>query len=199
MTTLCNSGAFGALQSLQVWAFERLVRHPDGREEKLGATLRPDSGVSPLESVVARLVAIIILTAAYAIYVQLRLLRSARASQQLAKEVSKQEDSSAAAGGASSGDAAQLGKRFEIERMVDAILRAQMVWTIVENVAENVVRPDMTNLVLDLGKQLPQCRVVDQPVPIDVILVDEAVERVLGVEAAALGPVRDEPLHRRDV
>ena len=25
MTTLCNSGAFGALQSLQVWAFERLV------------------------------------------------------------------------------------------------------------------------------------------------------------------------------
>jgi hypothetical protein len=25
MTTLYNSGAFGALQSLQVWAFERLV------------------------------------------------------------------------------------------------------------------------------------------------------------------------------
>ena len=25
MTTLCNSGAFSALQSFQVWAFERLV------------------------------------------------------------------------------------------------------------------------------------------------------------------------------
>jgi type VI secretion system protein ImpL len=73
----------------------------------------------PLESVVARLVAIIVLAVAYAIYVQLRALKSARASQQLAKEVSKQEDSAAgtagagAAGAATSGDAAQLRKRFE--------------------------------------------------------------------------------------
>jgi type VI secretion system protein ImpL len=65
----------------------------------------------PLESVVARLVAIIILIAFYALYVTLRSVRSARNSQQLAKEVSKQED--AAGGTAASGDAAQLRKRFE--------------------------------------------------------------------------------------
>jgi type VI secretion system protein ImpL len=64
----------------------------------------------PLESVVGRLVAILILILAYAIYVTLRSARSARASQQLAKEVSRQEEG---AGAASSGDAAQLAKRFE--------------------------------------------------------------------------------------
>ena len=69
----------------------------------------------PLESVVARLVAILILAVGYAVYVQLRYLRSARASQRLANEVSKQEEGAggAAAAGASSGDAAQLSKRFE--------------------------------------------------------------------------------------
>jgi type VI secretion system protein ImpL len=64
----------------------------------------------PLESVVARLVAIIIIAVAYAIYVQIRHLRNASASQKLAQEVSKQEDG---AGGPGGGDSAQLGKRFE--------------------------------------------------------------------------------------
>jgi type VI secretion system protein ImpL len=75
----------------------------------------------PLESVVARLVAIIILTVGYAVYVQLRSLRNARASQQLAKEVSKQDD--AAAGAAASGDTAQLSKRFE--EAVDALKKSK--------------------------------------------------------------------------
>ncbi len=69
----------------------------------------------PLESVVARLVTIIVLAVGYAIYVQLRSLRSARASDKLAKEVSGQADvgADAAAGATSSGDSAQLRKRFE--------------------------------------------------------------------------------------
>jgi type VI protein secretion system component VasK len=66
----------------------------------------------PLESVVARLVAIIVLAVGYAIYVQLRALRSARAGDQLAKEVSRQEDA-AVAGDAPTGDSAQLRKRFD--------------------------------------------------------------------------------------
>jgi type VI secretion system protein ImpL len=66
----------------------------------------------PLDSVVARLIAIIVIAVGYAVYVQVRYLRSARASQKLATEVSKQEDS-AAAGGAASGDSAQLRKRFD--------------------------------------------------------------------------------------
>jgi len=68
----------------------------------------------PLESVVARLVAIMVLAVGYAVYVQVRYLRSARASQRLASEVSKQEEgASGAAAGAPAGDAAQLRKRFD--------------------------------------------------------------------------------------
>ncbi len=62
----------------------------------------------PLESVVARLIAMIVLAVGYAVYVQVRHLRSARASQKIASEVSKQE-----AGAAESGDSAQLRKRFD--------------------------------------------------------------------------------------
>lgn len=73
----------------------------------------------PLEGVVGRLVAILILAVGYAVYVQLRQLKSARASSQLAEEVTRQDDKlagGAGAGGSSgggSGDAAQLRKRFE--------------------------------------------------------------------------------------
>ncbi|MGH8217754.1 MAG: type VI secretion system membrane subunit TssM [Steroidobacteraceae bacterium] len=62
----------------------------------------------PLAGAVARLLAILLLAIAYAAYVQLRQLKHARASRQLASEVARQEGSS---GG--SGDAAQLRKRFE--------------------------------------------------------------------------------------
>jgi type VI secretion system protein ImpL len=67
----------------------------------------------PLESVVARLVAIIILAVGYAIYVQLRALRNARAGEQLAKAVSREDGAGGAPGAASAGDSAQLRKRFE--------------------------------------------------------------------------------------
>jgi type VI secretion system protein ImpL len=70
----------------------------------------------PLESVVARLVAIIIVAVVYAVYVQIKQLRGARASKQIADEVTKQDETSSdsgTAGGGSSGDAAQLRKRFE--------------------------------------------------------------------------------------
>ena len=78
----------------------------------------------PLEGVVARLVAILILAVGYAAYVQLRQLKRASASRQLAEEVTKQDDSRAggAAGGAS-GDAAQLRKRFE--EAIDALRKSR--------------------------------------------------------------------------
>ena len=66
----------------------------------------------PLESVVARLVAILFLAVIYAAIVQLRQMRSARASQQIAEGVAKQ-DEAGGSGGAASPEAAQLRKRFE--------------------------------------------------------------------------------------
>jgi len=73
------------------------------------------AGYQPLASVVGRLVAILILAVCYAAYVQLRQLKSASSSRQLAEKVAGQEE--AAAGGARSGgtsaDAAQLRQRFE--------------------------------------------------------------------------------------
>lgn len=69
----------------------------------------------PLESVVARLIAIIVLVVAYAIYLLLKQARSASANRKLAEGVTKQDAQEAGegarAGGA--GDAAQLRKRFE--------------------------------------------------------------------------------------
>jgi len=69
----------------------------------------------PLESVIARLIAIIVLVVAYAVYVQLKQLRSAKANRQLAEGVTRQDgkDAEEGAKGGSSGDAAQLRKRFE--------------------------------------------------------------------------------------
>jgi len=70
----------------------------------------------PLESVVARLVAILVLVAIWAVTLQVRQLRSSRASSKLAEGVVAQEaEKGAEAGGAagSAGDAAQLRKRFE--------------------------------------------------------------------------------------
>jgi type VI protein secretion system component VasK len=71
----------------------------------------------PLESVVARLVAILVLVVIWAVMLQIRALRSSRASSKLAEGVVAQEaDKGAEAGGAaggSPGDAAQLRKRFE--------------------------------------------------------------------------------------
>ena len=70
------------------------------------------AGHEPLSSVTARLVAILILAVGYAAYVQLRQLRSARASRQLTEQMAGQEGAAAGAG-AGSADAAQLRKRFE--------------------------------------------------------------------------------------
>jgi type VI secretion system protein ImpL len=73
------------------------------------------AGYQPLASVVGRLVAILILAVCYAIYVQLRQLKSAHSSKQLAEKVAGQEEASAGAGrsGGTSADAGQLRQRFE--------------------------------------------------------------------------------------
>src|SRR6266513_1375166 len=79
----------------------------------------------PLESVVARLVAIIVLAVGYAIYAQLKQLRSARGNRQLAEGVTQQagQDAEPAAGRGSSADPAQLRKRFE--EAVEALKRSK--------------------------------------------------------------------------
>jgi type VI secretion system protein ImpL len=66
----------------------------------------------PLDSVVARLIAILCLAVIYAVVVQLRQMRNARASRQIADGVAKQDDTGSA-DGAASPEAAQLRKRFE--------------------------------------------------------------------------------------
>ncbi len=77
------------------------------------------AGRPVLASTVARLVAILVLVAGYAAYLQLRQLKSAGASRQLAAKMAgeaegRQEGSAgAAAGGGGPGDAAQLRRRFE--------------------------------------------------------------------------------------
>ncbi|MGH8258132.1 MAG: type VI secretion system membrane subunit TssM, partial [Steroidobacteraceae bacterium] len=80
----------------------------------------------PLDSVVARLVAMLILAVGYAAYIQLRQLKRASASRQLAAQVARQDDAlSGSAGGGSGegGDAAQLRKRFE--EAVDALRKTR--------------------------------------------------------------------------
>jgi type VI secretion system protein ImpL len=74
----------------------------------------------PLESVVARLVAILVMVVIWTVTVQIGQLRSSRASNKLAAEVVAQEGEagpgaadSVAGGRGSSADAAQLRKRFE--------------------------------------------------------------------------------------
>src|SRR5687767_9185373 len=70
--------------------------------------------VKPLESVVGRLVAILIIVIAYAVYVQVQQVRNARSNRRLADEVSKQVDGDdTASDRTASGDAVQLRKRFE--------------------------------------------------------------------------------------
>jgi type VI secretion system protein ImpL len=73
------------------------------------------AGYQPLASVVGRLVAILILAVCYAVYVQLRQMKSASSSRQLAEKVAGQEEASAGGGrsAGSSADAAQLRQRFE--------------------------------------------------------------------------------------
>jgi type VI secretion system protein ImpL len=70
----------------------------------------------PLESAVARLVAILVLVIIWAVVSQIRQMRSARASSKLAEGMVAQEAEKApagAAGGDGAADAAQLRKRFE--------------------------------------------------------------------------------------
>jgi type VI secretion system protein ImpL len=75
------------------------------------------AGKSPLESVLARIVAIIVVFAVWAVIVLLKTLKSNKASAKLATEVAGQD---AKGGGA---DAAQLRKRFE--EAVDALKKTR--------------------------------------------------------------------------
>ncbi len=85
----------------------------------------------PLETVVARLIAMLVIAVAYAAYVQLRQLKRASASRQLAEGVARQDESLSGAGspggagssGTGSGDAAQLRKRFE--EAIEALKRSR--------------------------------------------------------------------------
>jgi type VI secretion system protein ImpL len=70
----------------------------------------------PLESLVARLVAILVIVAVWAVVLQIRQMRSSRASDKIASEVVAQKGEDAGAAGEAAGnpaDAAQLRKRFE--------------------------------------------------------------------------------------
>ncbi len=79
--------------------------------------------VKPLESVIARLVAILILVVIWAVTVTLKQMRSARASAQLANEVVAQASSKEGESAGSSGDAVQLRKRFE--EAIDALKKSK--------------------------------------------------------------------------
>jgi type VI secretion system protein ImpL len=70
--------------------------------------------MKPLETVVSRLIAILVLVVLWTIRVQIRQYRARKAGDQLAKDVSFQkEDSKSGAAGPGSADAAQLRARFE--------------------------------------------------------------------------------------
>ena len=69
----------------------------------------------PLESVAGRLVAIVVLLLVFVTVLLIKQMRSARASSQLAAEVTRQDDAGAAGSGT---DAAQLRKRFEEARPI---------------------------------------------------------------------------------
>jgi type VI secretion system protein ImpL len=71
--------------------------------------------VKPLETVVERLVAILVMVSLYALYVQLRQARNARDNERLAEEVARQAGTPGDAEGAraASSEAAHMSKRFE--------------------------------------------------------------------------------------
>jgi type VI secretion system protein ImpL len=71
--------------------------------------------VKPFESVVERLVAILVLVTLYALYVLLRQIRNAQHNQRLVEEVSRQAGAAQDVDGsrAASGEAMQLSKRFD--------------------------------------------------------------------------------------
>jgi type VI secretion system protein ImpL len=69
--------------------------------------------VKPLDGVVGRLIAILLLVVIYAVAITIGQLRSKQASQRLAAGVAKQEESAGPGRGMASGEAAQLRKRFE--------------------------------------------------------------------------------------
>src|SRR6185295_15976477 len=82
----------------------------------------------PLEATVARLATILVVVVIWAVVLQLKQLRSARASDKLATEVVAQEGDAADAAQAgaargTAGDAAQLRKRFE--EAVDALKKSK--------------------------------------------------------------------------
>ncbi len=76
------------------------------------------AGKAPLESVLARIVAIVVAFAVWAVIVLLKALKSNKASAKLATEVAGQDS-----GGKGGADAAQLRKRFE--EAVDALKRTR--------------------------------------------------------------------------
>lgn len=69
----------------------------------------------PFESVAGRLVAILLLVIAWALYLQFRVWKSGRSAEKLAGDVAEQADAPVAktAGSVASGDSAQLRSRFE--------------------------------------------------------------------------------------
>ena len=80
----------------------------------------------PLESVVARLVAILVIVAIWAVVLQIKQMRSSRASDKIASEVVGQKEDAGAASDSGSGnpaDAAQLRKRFE--EAIDALKKSK--------------------------------------------------------------------------
>jgi type VI secretion system protein ImpL len=79
----------------------------------------------PLESVVARLVAILAIVAVWAVVLQVKQMRSARASDKIASEVVAQKGDSGDAADASGSpsDAAQLRKRFD--EAIDALKKSK--------------------------------------------------------------------------
>jgi type VI secretion system protein ImpL len=79
--------------------------------------------VKPLEGVVGRLVAILILVVIWAATVTFKQMRSARANTQLANEVVAQASSKESESAGSSADAAQLRKRFE--EAIDALKKSK--------------------------------------------------------------------------
>src|ERR1700694_886623 len=71
------------------------------------------AGSKPLESVLGRLIAVLVLVATYALLATIGQLRSKQASQRLAEGVAKQEDSTGKSGSRSSGEARPLRKRSQ--------------------------------------------------------------------------------------
>ncbi len=80
---------------------------------------------NPLESVVARLVTILVIVAVWAVVLQVKQLRSSRASDKIASEVvgRKEEAAGAADSAGDPADAAQLRKRFE--EAIDALKKSK--------------------------------------------------------------------------